>query len=86
MECFTDSGDITDAFSNHYNELYKSVDYDEDDMDVLYNEVNDGICHCSGNHSHDINPNNIIIIYLIHTHTGIQDIENSQCKRGTKVI
>ena len=28
-------------------------------IDVLYNEMSDGICHCSGNHSHDINYNNI---------------------------
>ena len=28
-------------------------------MKILYNEVNDGICHCSGNHSHSINSRNI---------------------------
>ena len=28
-------------------------------MNILYNEVNDGICHCSGNHSHNINSSNI---------------------------
>ena len=59
MEGFTDSDDIADAFSNNYNELYNSVDYDQDGMNVLYNEVNDGICHCSGNHSHNINSSNI---------------------------
>ena len=37
MEGFTDSDNITDAFSNHYNELYNSVDYDQGDMNVLYN-------------------------------------------------
>ena len=47
------------ALSNHYNESYNSVDYDEDGMNILYNEVNDGICHCSGNHSHNINSSNI---------------------------
>ena len=46
-------------FSNHYNELYNSVDYDEDGTNILYNEVNDGICHCSGNHSHNISSSNI---------------------------
>ena len=59
MEGFTDSDDIANAFSNHYNELYNSVDYDQDGMNILYNEVNDGIYHCSVNHSHNINPNNI---------------------------
>ena len=28
-------------------------------MNVLYNEVNDSICHCSGKHSHNINSSNI---------------------------
>ena len=28
-------------------------------MNTLYNEVNDGICHCSINHSHNINSSNI---------------------------
>ena len=59
MEGFTDSDDIVDAFSNHCNELYNSVDYDEDGMNILYTKVNDGICHCSGNHSHNINTSNI---------------------------
>ena len=59
VEGFTDSDDIADAFSNHYNELYNSVDYDEDGMNILYNEVNDSICQCSGNHSHSINSSNI---------------------------
>ena len=59
VEGFTDSDDIADAFSNHYNELYNSVDYDEDGMNILYNEVNDGICHCSGNHGHNIYSSNI---------------------------
>ena len=59
VEGFTDSDDIADAFSNYYNELYNSVDYDKDGMNILYNEVNDGICHCSGNHSHSINYSNI---------------------------
>ena len=30
VEGFTDSDDIADAFSNHYNELYNSVDYDHE--------------------------------------------------------
>ena len=34
VEGFTDSDDIADAFSNHYNELYNSVDYDEDGMNI----------------------------------------------------
>ena len=59
VEGFIDSYYIADAFSNHYNELYNSVDYDQDCMNVLYNEVNDGICHCLGNHSHNINSSNI---------------------------
>ena len=54
-----DSDDIADAFSNYCNELYNSVDYDQDGMNVLYNEDNDGICHCSGNYSHNINSSNI---------------------------
>ena len=28
-------------------------------MNILYNEVNDGICHRSGNHNHNINSSNI---------------------------
>ena len=56
VEGFTDSDD---AFSNHYNELYNSVDYDQDGMNVLNNEVNDGICHSSGNHSHNNNYSNM---------------------------
>ena len=28
-------------------------------IDILHNEMSDGNCHCSGNHSHDINYNNI---------------------------
>ena len=59
VEGFTDSDDIADAFSNHYNELYYSVDYDQDGMNVIYNEVNDDICHCPGNHRHNINSSNI---------------------------
>ena len=35
VEGFTDSDDIADAFSNHYNELYNSVDYDEDGMNEV---------------------------------------------------
>ena len=31
-------------------------------MNVLYNEVNDGICHSSGNHSHNINSSNIKVV------------------------
>ena len=59
VEGFTDSDDIADAFSNHYNELYNSVDYDEDGMNILYNDVDDRISHCSGNHNHNINSSNI---------------------------
>ena len=59
VEGFTDSDNIADAFSNHYNKLYNFVDYDEDGMNILYNKVNDGICHCLGNHSHNINSSNI---------------------------
>ena len=36
-----------------------TVDYDQDGMNVLYNGLNDGICHCSGNLSHNINSRNI---------------------------
>ena len=35
VEGFTDSDDIADAFSNHYNELYNSVDYNEDGMNII---------------------------------------------------
>ena len=50
MEGFTDSDDIADAFSNHCNELYNSVDYDEEGMNILYNQgwpvaFTGGICH-----------------------------------------
>ena len=57
VEGFNDGDDIADAFSYHYNELYNSVDYES--MNVLYNGVNDGVCHCSGIHSHNINSSNI---------------------------
>ena len=35
VERFTNIDDIADAFSNHYNKLYNSVDYDQDGMNVL---------------------------------------------------
>ena len=40
----TDSDDIAGAFSRYYKTLYNSVDFNHDDMRLLYNDERDSIC------------------------------------------
>ncbi len=62
VDGYTKSADIANVFSRHYNELYNSIEFDNCDINMLYNDVCDSIVDCKAqDHCHYFNDFSIIL-------------------------